>query len=89
MILLTAKLNIRMLVVFLMVLSKMTTMTTRMLPMKPMMMTRVKRMGTTMGTTEMRVLRCAMRASTCSLVFREVEELVIFREGSGSGKSRV
>jgi hypothetical protein len=40
----------RMLVVFLMLLFMRTTRTTRRLPMKPTMMTREKRTGTTMGT---------------------------------------
>ena len=42
----TARLKMRMLVVLLMVLSKMTTRTTKRFPMNPMMITRVKITGT-------------------------------------------
>ena len=42
----TARLKMRIFVVLLMVLSKMTTRTTRRLPMNPMMITRVKITGT-------------------------------------------
>ena len=45
-ILITARLKMRMFVVLLMVLSKMTTRATRRFPMKPMMITRVKITGT-------------------------------------------
>ena len=55
---LTARLKIRMLVVFLIFLLRITTSTTRRLPTNPMMMTRVKMMGTTIGTTAIRISRC-------------------------------
>ena len=47
----TARLKIKMLVVLRIFLLRITTSTTRRLPTKPMMMTRVKMTGTTMGTT--------------------------------------
>ena len=47
---LTARLRIRMLVLFLMVLLRWMTRTTRMFPMLPMMMMKEKRMGTMYGT---------------------------------------
>ena len=57
-VMLTARLKMRMFVVFLIFLLRMTTRTTRRLPTNPIMMTRVKMMGTTMGTTAIRISRC-------------------------------
>ena len=72
--LLTARLNIKMLVVFLIFLFNITTRTTRRLPTKPTMMMSVKIMGTTMGTTAIRISRCF---SSTSLMLARTLWLVI------------
>ena len=63
---LTARLKMRMLVVFLIVLLSKTTRTTRRLPTKPITMTKVKRMGTMMGTIVIRVSSCSKSTSSSS-----------------------
>ena len=89
----TARLKMRMLVVLLMVLSKMTTRTTKRFPMNPMMITRVKITGTwnililkitnvraltTIGTTAIRVFKCFIRASSSIVTSVTSVELFIF-----------
>ena len=61
---LTARLKMRMLVVFLIVLFSRTTRTTRRLPTKPITMTKVNRMGTMMGTIVIRVFSCSKSTSS-------------------------
>ena len=63
---LTARLKMRMLVVFLIVLLRRTTRTTRRLPTRPITMTKVKRMGTMMGTIVIRVFSCSKSTSSSS-----------------------
>ena len=62
----TARLKMRMLVVFLIVLLRRTTRTTRRLPTRPITMTKVKRMGTMMGTIVIRVFSCSKSTSSSS-----------------------
>jgi hypothetical protein len=63
----------RMLVVFLIVLLSSTTRTTSRFPMNPITMTKVKRIGTTIGTTIIKTARCSWSASASDLL-----ELFIF-----------
>ena len=58
----------RMLVVLRIVLFRTTTRTTKRFPMNPMTMTKVKRMGTTMGTIVIRNLRCSASCSSVELI---------------------
>ena len=60
--------NVAIVVVFLIFLLRITTRTTRRLPTNPMMITRVNIIGTTMGTTLIRIRRCSSSISSISMV---------------------